>query len=1094
MTLRGSLMRIDLEQLLELGELPEDLVLPRDRHDPSARVVSFAAFLQANVTWDSVVTSALDAGDLHEAVRLVGRCHGSEGSLSDAVEQRLDETWRASIGRIRERREEALARLSEIPTQASQAHAKAADYIDLLGLYELADGPPSLRSYDEAKDLDASLLVDLLDRTPSELLELKKLAELEISQDWDELVEVSARAWRRLLRDAASGGGAHGAARRLLDALPRLTLDRRLSDLENLSNPKVDPASVLDGLDLPEEPAPRRHARLATLSASSAIASGEFRALRKFSEAVVHAAPGDGRPVESIADLSEIEHRARQLASHTAIARAWLRAGKASSGEWSKRALGRGLLAEGRARMEGDSLLQARPLLLDALELIGTYEPDLEVFQTAVRLILAARVWPHHRARTGGRHTSTVREWAGDPAMPFTRGSVVPADLIDQAALIWVEDLDQDAIAERFLGAVGSDLGDDATLYRACLQRLVTPARLRSEPRRVCERLRWLLAEAHPPVELEKLLDLLTQELGELTTKERSALVGRRILDLVPRLVEVLDALPRHSIAPVATARETLSAVLEHVVGAKSVGVAAEPQLSVAPLCKTFYPEERANELLLPLLLKNDDKATRARNVQVDLRVDDKHGSPPPLRLLESHQTAPDLEPGDEQELVFVFDVDRDIQERVSEIRLIPEVRTEEKSQKARTFSIEFRPSGLRGSRKSPFTTGLAVGEDRFVGREKELDRLIEWIVGDVRRVPVVVGIRRIGKTSLVQKALRDPEVGRQFYSKYWDVEARPDSDTSAKFLADLAEIIRDAIPKRFHDRIRFHREPFRERPYRAFEEFVQSIDDANLPKRLLIVVDECDRLLKLVEDGRKRQEREGRPLSPQQTFQPEVFGALRKALMTNVCIHLVLAGLPALVRKAGYENRLFGLMTPLQLRPFSVQEATEVMDAAKPTMDFSVAARHYAFRATGLQPYLLQVLCDCLFHRMKDHGRDVVAPADIQQVIAEQLLPNESNLADYLSLIGDDWELLFGLAEALAAAPQSRRFVSVHEVGQALRQHGLEWSEDEIRDGLNKLVPSIGEDVVDRPLVESASNDRNRFRLVVGLLGEYLREVGPYR
>jgi len=1091
MTLHAALMRLDLEQLADIAELPQELVLPRTSRDPEAQLTSFAAFLRGQVTWDTVVASALDARDLREAVRLFAKCQDSGNSVSEDTTRELNQRWKAWFGRVGERRREALTLLAGVPMRAPQAHAQAKDYIELLEECVACEGSMSLNSYDSAQDLDAGLLIDLLDKTPSDLDELKERARLEISQDWEGLVRVSSVAWQRLLREAAAGGE-RGPARTLLDALPHLALNRRLKDLEMLSNADLDCTQLLTDLGLPLVPVPARPARLANSSVPSTIASGEFRQLRKFSEAVVHTAPDDGRSVESNADLLELGQRATREASFGAAGRVWLRAAKASSGKWGKRALGRGLLAAGRARMEEDSLLQARPLLLDALELIGTYEPDIDVFRTAVRLTLAARVWPHHRARTGGRYTSSVREWAQRPALPFARDAVVQADLIDQAALIWVEDLTEDRIGEAFLQAVGSDVADDATLYRRCLERLLTPALLRRDPRRVCERLKWLLSEALPSNQLDVLLDRLTQELGEFAATRQSASVGRRILNLIPELVDLLDMLPTHTIAPVASARETLPAVLEHVVGAKGV-FAKEALLTVTPICKTFYPEERTSELLLPLLLKNDGQAARACNIQVGLRVDGKELSNAPLNLVESRHTSPDLEPGDEQELVFAFDLDRDVLEKVVEVRLIPEVRTNEKSHRARTFTVEFRPSRLRESRKSPFTTGLAVDDESFVGRERELKRLVDWLVGGVRRVPVVVGIRRIGKTSLVQKALRDPEVGRRFYPRYWDVEARPDSDTSAKFLADLAEIIRDAIPKRFHDRLCFHREPLRERPFRAFEEFIQSIQQAALPKRVLIAIDECDRLLTLVEDGRARQEREGRPLSPQEALQPEVFGALRKALMTTDRISLVLAGLPALGRKAGYENRLFGLMSPLQLRPFSEQEAMEVIDAARPFMEFSVPARHSAFRATGFQPYLLQVLCDCLFHRMRDHGRDVVAPVDVQEVIAEELLPNESNLADYISLIGDDRELLFGLAEALAATPQSRRFVSVHEVGHALRQHGFDRPEDEIRVALSNLVPSGGEDVIDRPLVERASNDRSRFRLVVGLLGEYLREAGPY-
>ena len=61
------------------------------------------------------------------------------------------------------------------------------------------------------------------------------------------------------------------------------------------------------------------------------------------------------------------------------------------------------------------------------------------------------------------------------------------------------------------------------------------------------------------------------------------------------------------------------------------------------------------------------------------------------------------------------------------------------------------------------------------------------------------------------------------------------------------------------------------------------------------------------------------------------------------------------------------------------------------------------------------------------------------------------------------------------------RAFVSVNEIARVLQAQGYPTTVAQVKESLQQLLLS------DRPLVVRAQNDTNRFRLVIGMLGEFL-------
>jgi hypothetical protein len=118
----------------------------------------------------------------------------------------------------------------------------------------------------------------------------------------------------------------------------------------------------------------------------------------------------------------------------------------------------------------------------------------------------------------------------------------------------------------------------------------------------------------------------------------------------------------------------------------------------------------------------------------------------------------------------------------------------------------------------------------------------------------------------------------------------------------------------------------------------------------------------------------------------------------------------------------------------------------------------------------------------MRDSGRDLATLADVDEVIREDLLPQESYFADYLSLAGDHRAVLLATARAERNA-NGRSFVSVHEIHRELSRQGVEFPERE----LMELLTALGDSEQERPLFKRSPSKRDSFQIVIGMLGDHL-------
>ena len=1059
------------------------LLDPEESSKAETQLRGFLEHLAGRRSFESLITRALEEGPREEALRLAARAAGAGAQLPAALGTRLDELY----GRLREEHQQRLTatleQLNKLNSEAPQAAAMAEEQrVALHRLFVPETRPTSAEAYEEVR---AALRE--LSRVQAEVKELSVLAHEEASERRAALFHAARNAAKRSLDLLERASSMEGLEADLLRLLPNLVLGRRSDLLEAIAAKErpLEDASLqaeLSAFAAVAAPSTRSFTRVAPPPPPPTTGKAAVQ-LSVISDLVFRPIRASIKGLSGPEELRRLAGRSHRVRTDKESSLLWLSLAKATEDTALRQAaLGYGLFYEGRSLLAQSQYRFATEVLRDSLQCLfdaSRYVEDDAQEQAAFALV-ATRAWPRRLASRSSRDAELqVLTWLDQPQQMFTW-------LRDTGHALLIANLAADIprvdVAEAFLGLTRSYLGSEQELLRAYVDAILKPQRLLAEPELTMEKLSRLLAPAEPTARLQGVLDEVARLLEAIGKRPPSPSLRAGILKQVEVLREELDQLKRHPSVPVEEVLELLPSLLLSRV--ETGEIRNTPHLTFQPLVQCLRPAERSEEVLLPVMVRNiGAMASDDLSLQLSVVEDGKEESG--IVFYEGGRQAEHpvggLDPDTSQQVNFIINMPEDLAERRTECRFRAVLVSQRETLLDETFSVALRPDDY-GRRKSPYTTGEVVTGEHFIGRDRELKQIRDALVGGTQeRTPLVVGIRRIGKTSILKQTLLDPEVLRHYYPVYVDVEDRPASETTSTFLIYLCEKILEGIPAASRTEVVFHRKDFDVEPYNAFERFTQSLSALKMKKRLLLVIDEFDWLFKLAAKTQERQEYQDAPLKPNEAFQPEVFGAIRKALLHCRMLRMLFAGLPVLLQRSSYEARLFGLLDPVRVDRFTEQEAQEVLNAAKNSFNVPPVSRELLFRSTGLQPYMLQVVCHYLFARMIDSGRDVVTPLDISEVIETEILANESYFTDYVALIGKDVQLLHALALAVRELSPTREFVSAKDVQQQLALLGEDMTVEEVETQLVSLCQS------DRPLVRSAPNNSKRFRLVIGMVGDWL-------
>jgi hypothetical protein len=733
--------------------------------------------------------------------------------------------------------------------------------------------------------------------------------------------------------------------------------------------------------------------------------------------------------------------------------------------------LGAGLLAAGhRFAFDVGNARFARQCFTDAVACLARADGlrDDRQCNEAIGLLVLTRAWALVGDKLG---PSTLHDIRRDP-------SAFIAWLEQHEALHAIAEAFVDErweVAEELLAWARMFMPDEERLVRVAVERLLRPGSLYDRPEEALSRLGALLRMDAAP----KLRDLLDRLGQELASPDRTKPTARNaILGILEEIAAELQRVDAASSTIVEVLGERLPDIVRTFVQAPPR--TERPTFAFPDSVDQIFVADRKRDLRFPFVVAVGEAGGAARDLHARVMLDTDDATH--VRLLEpTEQPLPPLEPGTQHELSFFFDwTSKELDRAAVGFKVELKSGLEVVASRSRRVTVRLEP---RRGRNPPYQPGVALlGDEGFVGRERHLKIVTDSLLADRVRVPLVVGVRRVGKTSILHALSRDPRISGRFAAMYVTLEGRPLSETSVTLLEYLAsrlsELIRGELgPDRAKAPTPVHAE-FAIDPYAAFERFAGAVEKLGLKRRLLLIIDEFDKLVEIVRVSRVRQEAALGTLGPNDILQPEVLGALRGMVMSRRAIRLVVAGLPRL-KNLGYEERFFGMLEPVQVQGFSEEEATKVIAAGEPTMRLTADARSEVLRASGGQPYILQLVCQALFAIMIEEGRNLATVADVREAIEEHILTNRGYFSDFLNLVDDESRPVVLALAALHRELHWRQYVSLSELARALRPQGLAGAELEAR--LAAL------ETEERPLIERAPNDRSRFRLTIGALGDLL-------
>ncbi len=338
---------------------------------------------------------------------------------------------------------------------------------------------------------------------------------------------------------------------------------------------------------------------------------------------------------------------------------------------------------------------------------------------------------------------------------------------------------------------------------------------------------------------------------------------------------------------------------------------------------------------------------------------------------------------------------------------------------------------------------------DVFVALERELAAQPE-----TRPSLLLLGARRSGKTSALRQL--PSRLGPDVIPAAVDLQSAVVSRSVIGLLAVLAEKISDSAQlARRVSLPRLDKPTLAADPYPAFNRWLDGAEKAIGERVLLLTLDEFERLEEMVAEGR---------------LDRRAFAWLRTLIQSHPKTVVLLSGAHSLSELAPeWSDALINVRT-LRIGPLAEGEARELIE--QPVPDFPLRYDPQAvaaiLRASGRQPYLIQVICRDLVNRLNNDRHLFASPADVELALTDALTSAEGYFAElWKSRDTDDRQRA---ALRLLAAEE---WLSEADLLRRARFSGAA--------PLKRLA---GRDVI-----EPAADG---YRLCAGLVGKWVRERAP--
>jgi ABC-type cobalamin/Fe3+-siderophores transport system ATPase subunit len=360
-----------------------------------------------------------------------------------------------------------------------------------------------------------------------------------------------------------------------------------------------------------------------------------------------------------------------------------------------------------------------------------------------------------------------------------------------------------------------------------------------------------------------------------------------------------------------------------------------------------------------------------------------------------------------------------------------------------------------------------------FFGREDLLEAIEENLAAAHRNNLVLIGQRRMGKTSLLkQLSLRlDPS----FIPVYLDGQAIGLDPGMAHFFLNLATEIVFALEDKEIDIDQPSLDDFESSPASTFEhQFLPKVLATIEQRPLLVLFDEFEELESAVLRG---------------YLDVSIFNYLRHLMQHTPNLSFIFCGTHRLEELvADYWNVLFNISLYQRVGYLSQKDAMHLVQQPVEAygMLYDDLALDKIWRVTAGHPYFLQLICHSLVNRHNKTQRNYVTVADVNAALDEILSAGEAHFI-YL------W-VESSLDERLALVAVSRMFpltgsVQAAQVVDYLEERGVQVERRAIREALHHLMLR---DILKVDETEQVEESIYRWQLgLLGLWAEKYKSLG---
>jgi type I restriction enzyme M protein len=354
-------------------------------------------------------------------------------------------------------------------------------------------------------------------------------------------------------------------------------------------------------------------------------------------------------------------------------------------------------------------------------------------------------------------------------------------------------------------------------------------------------------------------------------------------------------------------------------------------------------------------------------------------------------------------------------------------------------LAVEVRPSAVispsRDLGTSPYTVGNPINRrDMFFGREDVIQRIVGQLSTDHRaNVILLEGNRRAGKTSILRRLVEPGELPG-WIAVYCTFQAGEGSTEGAGlptrevFRLIARQIGWEASKAGFQTWFPGHPAPepsrpfqmqfaevlaefFRtERPAEAFQIYLEAALEACRPMRILLLLDEFDKLQEGIDVG---------------VTSPQVPENLRYLLHEYPDLSAILSGSRRLKRlREEYWSALFGIGHRIGVSALAPEAARELV--TRPVagrLTYPEQARDRLVELCARQPYLIQSLCNRVFENAARSGSRTVTVAAVDEAARDLVEDNEHFLTLWGYAKTDRRRMLLALCDRLSDGPDPVTF-----------------------------------------------------------------------